>query len=212
MDNYNHSKYETQPLQAALISAFSEKENLFGGPRPHTFATDVKVAVTATSATSTPVVFANYNRLCEEKLPYKFQRPERPDVELKIWEAARATSAAPRIFKPFHHVPSKQVYVDGAIYQNNPIEIADKERKLLWPSLAKEYPDVIVSIGTSYMAPGSSSLDEVPVRIFLEYSCFIRFSQRIPGLEHSSDKLVVRQPRRENFMSCVTKGRKRTDP
>lgn len=163
IDNYNHSKYETQPLQRALISAFSETENLFGGSRPHTCATDIKVAVTATSSTGTPVILANYNRFCEEKLPYKFQRPERPEIELKIWEAARATSAAPRIFKPFHHVPSKQVYVDGAMYQNNPINIADKEQKLLWPSLAKDNPDLVVSIGTSWMATGGSSVDETVV-------------------------------------------------
>lgn len=48
------------------------------------------------------------------------------------------------------HEASKQVYTDGAIYHNNPIVIADQERKLLWPSLSEGPPDIIVSIGTSY--------------------------------------------------------------
>jgi hypothetical protein len=48
------------------------------------------------------------------------------------------------------HEPSKQVYADGAIYHNNPIQIADQERKLLWPHLADDPPDIILSIGTSY--------------------------------------------------------------
>jgi hypothetical protein len=72
------------------------------------------------------------------------------DRELKIISRARATSAAPRIFKPMSHEPSKQVYADGAIYHNNPIQIADQERKLIWPSIADDPPDIIVSIGTSY--------------------------------------------------------------
>lgn len=48
------------------------------------------------------------------------------------------------------HEASKQVYTDGAIYYNNPIQVADQERKLLWPNLADEQPDIVVSIGTSY--------------------------------------------------------------
>lgn len=48
------------------------------------------------------------------------------------------------------HAPSKQVYMDGAIYNNNPIQVADQERKLLWPHLADRPPDIILSVGTSY--------------------------------------------------------------
>ena len=67
--HYNHSKYETRPLQEALMEAFSEEEYLFGGSRPHASVsdTDVKVAVTSTSAAGSVVVIANYNRLCSEK-------------------------------------------------------------------------------------------------------------------------------------------------
>ena len=54
------------------------------------------------------------------------------------------------MFKSFVHEPSKQVYTDGAIYHNNPIQIADKERKLIWPELENEPPDIIVSVGTCY--------------------------------------------------------------
>lgn len=64
-------------------------------------------------------------------------------------DRARATSAAPRIFKPFYHQLSKQIYVDGAIYHNNPIEIADKERKLIWPNMKDDSPDIVVSVGTT---------------------------------------------------------------
>ena len=68
IDNHHPSKYQTRPLQEALMSAFSEHEHFFGGSRPHAFyGTDIKVAVTATSASGSAVVLANYNRICGDK-------------------------------------------------------------------------------------------------------------------------------------------------
>lgn len=63
---------------------------------------------------------------------------------------ARASSAAPSYFKPFFHEKSKQIYFDGGPYNNNPIYIADRERKLLWPTLKDREPDIVVSVGTAY--------------------------------------------------------------
>lgn len=99
-------------------------------------------------------------------MPYHFQRPEKLSAELKLWErlktlvdlkssvsnvdSARATSAAPKIFKPFHHETTRQTYLDGAIYHNNPVIVADRERKLIWPSFKATQPDIFVSIGTAY--------------------------------------------------------------
>lgn len=68
IDNHHHSKYKTRPLQEALMSAYSEHEHLFGGSRPNAFyGTDTKVAVTATSASGSAVVLANYNRIGGDK-------------------------------------------------------------------------------------------------------------------------------------------------
>lgn len=57
--------------------------------------------------------------------------------------------AIPRLFKPFHHEPSKQVYFDGAPSHHNPILIAHNEYKLIWAGygFAPDYPDMVVSIG-----------------------------------------------------------------
>lgn len=86
--------------------------------------------------------------------------------ELKIWEAydtylteptllhsltlvgnrARATTAAPRYFTSFHHEASQKTYIDGAVHHNNPVRIADSERKILWPDA--EVPDIFLSLGT----------------------------------------------------------------
>ena len=66
----------------------------------------------------------------------------------KPFSRARATSAAPTYYRCFPHEPSKQVYLDGGVLNNNPIAIADCERKLLWPDMAKRYPDLLLSIGS----------------------------------------------------------------
>ncbi|KAF3043355.1 hypothetical protein E8E11_008222 [Didymella keratinophila] len=153
VDNINHSKYETTPLQEALKVAFTEDQYLFGGQRlDQNWSSPVKVAVTTTSSSSSPVVLANYNRRCEGKLSYQFQRPEGVENELKTWEAARATSAAPRYFRPYLHAPSKQIYMDGAIYHNNPIRIADTEWKLIWSRGPITHPDIMLSLGTGLAA------------------------------------------------------------
>ena len=68
IENYNHSRYETQPLQEALMEAFSEDEYLFGGVRSRGLSgSSIKVAVTTTSTAGSPVVLANYNRICQGK-------------------------------------------------------------------------------------------------------------------------------------------------
>lgn len=67
------------------------------------------------------------------------------------------------MFKPLCHGPSKQVYTDGAIYHNNPIQIADKERKLIWPDLENDFPDLVVSVGTTYNSATPLSTEKVAV-------------------------------------------------
>lgn len=99
-------------------------------------------------------MIANYSRKNDdyvEQRPgeYEFLRPDRPELELKVWEAAAATSAAPSYFKPFAHEATKRTYLDGAIYHNNPVRLANRERRLLWPDVADREPDIFLSIGTS---------------------------------------------------------------
>ncbi|KAF1991096.1 hypothetical protein K402DRAFT_436349 [Aulographum hederae CBS 113979] len=153
VDNFNHSRYETKPLEQCLKDAYSEDQYLFGGRRQINTAnagSTVRVAVTAASLNGrSAIVMGNYNRVCSDKLSYQFLRPEKQFAELKIWQAARATSAAPKFFKPYNHDPTQRSYIDGAVFHNNPIEVAEKERKLIWPELQDSYPDIVVSLGTA---------------------------------------------------------------
>ncbi|KAI1367159.1 hypothetical protein F5Y08DRAFT_350010 [Xylaria arbuscula] len=154
VDHHHHSKYQTKTMENALKEAFSNDIQLFGGEQPPMSTTwQVKVAVTATALIGNKTyVLGNYNGRRENKKSssYHFQRPQLYSTELKVWEAARATSAAPRYFKSFHHEASQKTYIDGAVSHNNPVNIADSERKVLWPD--SHVPDLFLSIGT-----GSSS-------------------------------------------------------
>ena len=137
------SKYKTRPLRDTLEAVFGE-ENLYCGTRTVSYKYDTKVAVTTTSGTGQrAVVLANYTRQEENEPNYKFEFPH----DMRVWEAARATSAAPSFFKPFEGI-GKPTYLDGAIYYNNPAKVANTERKLLWPDVADSPPVVLLSIGT----------------------------------------------------------------
>jgi predicted acylesterase/phospholipase RssA len=62
----------------------------------------------------------------------------------RIWEAARATSAASTFFEPISIGPNNQKFVDGSLGCNKPIRLLDRESKELWP----ESDRIFISIGT----------------------------------------------------------------
>ncbi|CAJ0552466.1 Ff.00g064450.m01.CDS01 [Fusarium sp. VM40] len=145
----HRSYYKTRPLEKALQSAFDSTTPLYGGLNS-TSSTAIRVAVTSTMAVDKcPVVLANYNTEGKrDGLPYKFVRPRDPTSEMKVWEAARATAAAPMYFKPFTQDGTSTVYTDGGIDHNCPAIIADHERRLLWGDVSDWAPDIFLSIGT----------------------------------------------------------------
>ncbi|KAI1132761.1 hypothetical protein F5Y10DRAFT_230731 [Nemania abortiva] len=147
-------KYRTKPFEEVLRTVFRD-DYLFGGPYIDPGHYRTKVALTSTTATgSTPIVLANYNRPHESPFT-EFLRPDQPTSELKIWEAIRATTAAPGYFKPFTKPETGQSFIDGAIYHNNPIYVAFEESKLLWPDVRHCLPDIVLSIGTGHNRPKS---------------------------------------------------------
>lgn len=142
------SKYKTTPLHTALQNSFGN-DILFGGRRDQSPPYPVNVAVTSTSCTGREaLVLANYSRVSNPLEQYKFLRADKPQYELGVWEAAAATSAAPGYFKEFYHQSTGMGFLDGALYHNNPVNVANRERKYLWPDVANARPDLLLSIGT----------------------------------------------------------------
>lgn len=70
------------------------------------------------------------------------------DLEPKIWEAARATSAAPLIFSPIQVGQYTEWFLDGGPGHNNPIEDLYEEVGLKWTAEQRQNISCIVSIGT----------------------------------------------------------------
>ena len=145
---WHGSKYKTTPLLNALRETLGE-ELLFGGKKERSLEFPINVAVTATSGTGTEaVMISNYCRSPDPLDEYEFVRSDDPALEMQVFEAAAATSAAPTIFKPFYHTRTQQTFMDGGLYYNNPVNVANRERKLLWPDVADCRPDLLLSIGT----------------------------------------------------------------
>lgn len=69
-----------------------------------------------------------------------------------IWQACRATSAAPTFFPPMVIGRPPTAYVDGGLGYNNPIRLLVEEARHLWP--ASREIGCIVSVGTGTLASG----------------------------------------------------------
>ncbi|KAH0553145.1 hypothetical protein GP486_006670 [Trichoglossum hirsutum] len=79
---------------------------------------------------------------------YRVRDPSVPETlfnECKIWEACRATSAAPSFFNPITIGQVHQKFIDGAAAgYNNPIRMVYQEAKHVWPDRTL----LLISIGT----------------------------------------------------------------
>jgi hypothetical protein len=68
---------------------------------------------------------------------------ERMQEECKIWEAIRATCAAPSFFDPI--IIGDEAFVDGGFGCNNPVNVVYEEAMMQWPGQEIGY---ILSLGT----------------------------------------------------------------
>lgn len=75
------------------------------------------------------------------------------------FQRLRATTAAPTYFKSFFHEATKTTFNDGGIKHNNPVFVANREREILWPKLAQQDPDLLLSIGTGFDSNAKASHD-----------------------------------------------------
>ena len=86
-----------------------------------------------------------------------------PNYDCPVWEAVRATSAAPLFFEPVTLKTSRATFVDGGVRANNPIFEVASEAGRIWPG--REIGS-LVSLGTGTVFvkrfdPKKSKLHEV---------------------------------------------------
>jgi len=156
----NQCRFDHKPLEQAVQEVVQKALNCDGfeeklvDTRPDRIPTFV-VSTKQYAPKGTATIFRSYD--CDEYSA---------DI-CRIWEAARATSAAPTFFQPITIVEPKpsSSYVDGGLKYNNPSEIAMTEAERLWPEVTRF---VLVSIGTGKQGLGTipkviNSKSKVPI-------------------------------------------------
>ena len=120
-------KYSPDALQQTLVKFFGE---------------------TQFSTALTPLLISSYD--LQGQLPFFFKSHKiaaLPKYNWPVASIARATSAAPTFFPPFHLTRDTEDYalVDGGVYVNNPAMAAYAEARALYGSTSEF---MIVSVGT----------------------------------------------------------------
>ncbi|KAK4100337.1 hypothetical protein N658DRAFT_536108 [Parathielavia hyrcaniae] len=143
--NITDSIYSAVPLQKATKALFGEDTGLFGPAlTPGHSQISTRVAVTSSIGyADTMTLITNYNH----PQGRNEMREEDDSKDMRVWEAALATSAAPYYLPPFRKTNTGTMYVDGAVFANCPAADAYAETKALWPNRAASL-DLLVSLGT----------------------------------------------------------------
>ena len=84
---------------------------------------------------------------------YDSEMPETLFDDCKVWEACRATSAAPTFFDAVKIGPYEQELMDGGLLYNNPIQLLRHEAASVWSDRVHEA--IYASIGTENASGGS---------------------------------------------------------
>ncbi|GKZ59905.1 hypothetical protein AnigIFM59636_002148 [Aspergillus niger] len=139
-----NGKFDAKALEQAIQSIIQEKAKLPVDSLLQEPDAQCKVFVAATRVSNSELVTLR---------SYGSDLPETLFNECKIWEAARATSAAPTFFDPVEIGPFRQQFIDGGLLYNNPITLLYTEAADLWPDRISNA--IFLSIGTG-SAPGGA--------------------------------------------------------
>jgi len=144
------SVFGSKNLRQGLQDYFTPKDTALFAPALHTqlMSSGTRVAVTsAKDGGKTACLIASYNHSSSTESSACLEREEDANKDMKIWEAAMATSAAPYYLPAFEKPELGTSYVDGAVWANCPAEVAYHEMEKLWPGDTGTL-DALVSLGT----------------------------------------------------------------
>ncbi|THC87635.1 hypothetical protein EYZ11_012916 [Aspergillus tanneri] len=109
--------------------------------------TRVGVVATSIARETRSFVFGNFNSTesAGQECGYEIVRPAHIDSEPFVWEAARATAAAPFFFPPID-IRGIGSFQDGGLRDNLAADIARRLSRQIWPS--RKHPARLLSMGT----------------------------------------------------------------
>ncbi|KAL9948563.1 hypothetical protein ACHAO5_001663 [Verticillium nonalfalfae] len=131
--------YSARGIDKALQKAFGGKQL---GSTSYATSIGTKIGVLAASIEPpSTCLFTNYNGIGNARTGYIV--PQRCQ-EVKTWEIARATSAAPFFFPP-QYIPGLGMTQDGGVMGCNAIVVGRSEFSLIRPDVK---PDMVLNFGT----------------------------------------------------------------
>ncbi|XP_072408632.1 calcium-independent phospholipase A2-gamma isoform X2 [Chiloscyllium punctatum] len=145
---WSHAFYESEPWEKILKERMGEELLIQTARNPKS----PKVAAVSTIVNKgTPLkafVFRNYNHLPSVRSRYM------GGCKYKLWQAIRASSAAPGYFQEY--AIGNDLHQDGGLLINNPCALAIHECKRLWPNTPFQ---CVISLGTGrYEALGKNNV------------------------------------------------------
>ncbi|KAF5283852.1 hypothetical protein FQA39_LY04672 [Lamprigera yunnana] len=144
---WSHSYYDTPLWEKHLKESFGQDDLIQSARDPKA----LKVAIISAIVNQNPIapyVFRNYS------LPWKVQSQYMGSHNHKIWEAIRASAAAPTYFEECKL--GSLLHQDGGILVNNPTAVAIHEAKQIWPNCPIQ---CVVSFGTGRSVPGGLEIN-----------------------------------------------------
>ncbi|KAJ7464145.1 FabD lysophospholipase-like protein [Mycena latifolia] len=138
-------QFKASQLEAALREIFGEEK--MRDVSAHACKTFVCAMHEKNLNAGIPILFRSYNT------------PEEPAIDCRIWEAARATSAMPGLFKPMEIGQGgiRPRYISGGVGHNNPTSLVLAEAQQMYPS---QPVILVVSIGSGH--PNTIQLSQSP--------------------------------------------------